>query len=285
MTSPSPHAQRGTKLPGLGRGGRSFYIPVTHPDAHLPVQITEVGESWWAHGDHCERACSPIWALELVLAGELHLEQDGRTTTVGPGQGFLLRRGSRHAYQAGSKGVRKSYVGLEGALVETLLGTAPDLVRWRDPALAGRLFRSIRRHIDQRRGDWQAAASGDAYHLLVEVVRSGAVQGHRERHAVLDRVLPLLEAPDGHACRIADIARVAGLSPAQLHRVFQEEMRTSPRQYANAFAMRRAQHALKFTEDSCTAIAAALGYEPHYFSAVFRRLVGMSPQAFRARHR
>ena len=284
MSTPSRPAKNqpgGTRLPGQGIGGRSFYIPVAHANLELPVRITEAGESWWAYGDVCERKCSAIWAVELVRRGSLHFSQDGTSYTVGVGQGFILKRGSQHVYRANQEGVRKSYLGFEGTVADRILANAPDVVHWRDLPRAQMLFRRLHAWVDKRQGDWQTSASIDAYALMLEIAHSGVSHEDRGRHLVLERVLPLLEASQGHACRIAEIARIAGVSPAQLHRLFQEEMHTTPRHYANTFAMRRAQHALQYSTRSCADIAAELGYQPHYFSAIFRRLVGMSPQRFR----
>jgi len=79
-----------------------------------------------------------------------------------------------------------------------------------------------------------------------------------------------------------DIAKAVGVSNNYLSLIFGQELGLSPWEYLNRFRIVRAQELLRGTEESVTAIAARTGFEDSaYFSRVFRKLVGQSPQHYR----
>ena len=264
---------------------RSWFILAGHSPAPLPLRVTEVGASWWPVGELCARACSPIMAVELVLRGTIRLEQDGEGAEIGAGEAFVLRRGARHRYRALSA-VRKVYLGLAGPLADEVVGRLPSRVVWRDAHQALALFSGLRRLFMRPRGDWHAQASALGYQLLVELLLSSqAARGEAVLHPAVARVLPLLEGRSGRALSTADLAQRAGVSAAHLNRLFRAGLQTTPQRYGLLHAMRQAQALLLGSDRPSSAIARELGFTPLYFSAAFRRVVGMPPSAFRARHR
>jgi AraC-like DNA-binding protein len=274
----------GERIRGSGQQ-RSYFILAGHGPAELPVRVTEIGESWWPSGESCQRACSPIMALELVTRGTIHLEQDGDGVEVRAGEAFLLKRGSRHRYHA-TGAVRKAYIGLAGPLAEEIVARLPMRVAWRDARQALALFRQLRGLFTHADHDQHAHASALAYQLLVALLLSSRKErGENELPAAVERVLPLLERHDGRSRTVGELARHAGISAAQLHRLFRNSLNTTPQRYGLHYAMRRAQALLINSQQSCREIAVGLGFAPLYFSAAFRRVVGISPSEFRKRNR
>ncbi len=264
----------------------SWFILAGHSPAPLPLRVTEIGASWWPRGEVCARVCSPIIAIELVLRGTIHLEQDGASAEIGAGEAFVLRRGARHRYRALGGAVHKVYFGLAGPLADDVVGRLPSRVVWRDARRAQTLFAGLRRLFMRARGDWHAQASGIGYQLLVELLMSSqAARGEAVLHPAVVRVLPLLEGRAGRALSTADLAQRAGVSAAHLNRLFRAGLQTTPQRYGLLHAMRQAQALLLGSDRPSSAIARELGFTPLYFSAVFRRVVGLPPSAFRARHR
>ncbi len=275
----------GERIRGSGQARSYFILAGHHPD-DLPLRVTEIGESWWPEGEICQRACSPIMAVELVTQGTIHLEQDGRQLEIRAGEAFLLKRGSRHQYQAVAGPVRKAYVGLAGPLAEETIARLPARVSWRDPRLAQSAFRRLRQLFAQPGPDQHERASGLAYQLLVALLLSSRRErGEAELPPAVERVLPLIERQDGRSHPVADLARHAGVSAAHLHRLFRASLKTTPQRYALLFAMRRAQSQLLDSGRSCREIAAGLGFAPLYFSAVIPRVDGIAPSEFRKRNR
>jgi signal transduction histidine kinase/AraC-like DNA-binding protein/ABC-type sugar transport system substrate-binding protein len=78
------------------------------------------------------------------------------------------------------------------------------------------------------------------------------------------------------------IAGAIGISQNYLSRIFQHELGISPWEYLSRYRIKQAQDLLRNTEDSITDVAAQVGFEdPAYFSRVFRKQIGDSPQHYR----
>jgi transcriptional regulator GlxA family with amidase domain len=78
------------------------------------------------------------------------------------------------------------------------------------------------------------------------------------------------------------LARVSGVSQAHFARSFKQAFGVPPHRYLLTRRIERAKHLLTTTEDSVLEIALAVGFESAAsFSRAFRRVVGVSPRAFR----
>jgi AraC-like DNA-binding protein len=89
-----------------------------------------------------------------------------------------------------------------------------------------------------------------------------------------------LAEPDAEA-----IGRALHLSQRTLQRRLQE-LGTSFQKEVHAARLAEAQRRLRASDDPLTVIALEVGFaSPQHFSALFRRAVGESPSAWRARHR
>jgi signal transduction histidine kinase/DNA-binding LacI/PurR family transcriptional regulator/AraC-like DNA-binding protein len=79
-----------------------------------------------------------------------------------------------------------------------------------------------------------------------------------------------------------EIAEAIGVSEDYLSRVFSRELGLSPWDYLNRYRVSQAKELLRNTDESIRAIAWQAGFKDQaYFSRVFRKLTGLSPQAFR----
>ena len=93
-------------------------------------------------------------------------------------------------------------------------------------------------------------------------------------HARLDRDLS-----------VADLAAVAGLSPAHFSRLFTAATGEPPHRYVRAVRLDEAARLLRHTRRSVLDVALAVGYgDPSSFGAAFRRRYGASPTAYREAH-
>jgi signal transduction histidine kinase/DNA-binding LacI/PurR family transcriptional regulator/AraC-like DNA-binding protein len=79
-----------------------------------------------------------------------------------------------------------------------------------------------------------------------------------------------------------DIAQHVGMVEDHLTHCFRQELGMTPITYLNRYRINRARHLLKHSELSITGIALEVGFsESSYFSRVFRRETGMSPESYR----
>lgn len=82
--------------------------------------------------------------------------------------------------------------------------------------------------------------------------------------------------------QIADLAGLAKLSPAQLHRRFRQAHGAAPMEWLRRERIHAAKGLLVGTDAKIAAIAADCGYgDPYHFSRDFARLTGQPPSAFR----
>jgi AraC-like DNA-binding protein len=79
-----------------------------------------------------------------------------------------------------------------------------------------------------------------------------------------------------------ELARIAGMSRTGFAERFRNAMGDTPLAYLRDVRMQRAMRLLSGTEQKLEAVAAAVGYQDAFgFSKVFKRVVGVSPKAFR----
>jgi AraC-like DNA-binding protein len=78
------------------------------------------------------------------------------------------------------------------------------------------------------------------------------------------------------------VARVSGFSTAHFSELFKKQEGTTFRTYLLRLRLARAKELLTGTDLSVKRIAELSGYgSPQYLSRVFRRIVGMTPLAYR----
>lgn len=98
------------------------------------------------------------------------------------------------------------------------------------------------------------------------------------------QLLDVLRSQYGRQWTIRDIARLAGLSVAQLFRLFAQATGTTPMDWLRRERINRAKRQLIETRDRIGDIAEHVGYgDQLYFSRDFKKVVGVSPRAFRQR--
>ena len=131
-------------------------------------------------------------------------------------------------------------------------------------------------------------------------LHSKGVLSEEETIAVLNRVLFGEEALPPHTSALVkralaylhqnyarplarwEIAEAVGVSEDYLSRVFSRELGLSPWDYLNRYRIQRAKELLRRTNDSIRSIAHQVGFKDQaYFSRVFRKQTGSSPNEFR----
>ncbi len=85
---------------------------------------------------------------------------------------------------------------------------------------------------------------------------------------------------------IEDIGREVALSPYYLIRAFRRVYRKTPHQYLIGLRIARAKELLRNSDLSVTEICSAVGFESlGSFSALFRKVAGISPKMYRINSR
>ncbi len=130
--------------------------------------------------------------------------------------------------------------------------------------------------------------------MFIEVVRrhlealppdqTGWLAGVRD--AVVGRALALLHERPAHAWTLDELARAASCSRTVLAERFARLVGEPPMQYLTHWRMQLAARRLASGSGKVAAIAREVGYDSEAaFSRAFKRLVGVSPAAWRAREK
>jgi AraC-like DNA-binding protein len=138
---------------------------------------------------------------------------------------------------------------------------------------------------------WQlgdAISRLEANHLAMSLFLAifkqyGRYQPGQSRHPhSLNWVSAYLSFHIGEPLSVADMARRANLSPSRFSAVFRERFGMSPHQYLLALRIEQAQALLHTSDLPLWKIAEACGFaDVHHFSKAFKRIVRVSPGAYR----
>lgn len=103
-------------------------------------------------------------------------------------------------------------------------------------------------------------------------------------HAGLARALAALRADVSHPWRLDELADIAQLSPKQLQRLCRRTLGLSPQQLIQRLRMEEAVRLATTTTKSMGDIAAECGfYDQASFTKQFRKVLGLTPTAYRTR--
>lgn len=118
---------------------------------------------------------------------------------------------------------------------------------------------------------------------------AGTVETFQRQQRDLDRLLPLfrfLGENCGCAIQVKEASRICGMSESHFMSFFKRVTGLSFMKYLNHYRVERSQVMLVNTDESMASISQEMGFcDQSYFGTVFRRLVGMTPAAYRRRFR
>lgn len=251
-------------------------------------------------GPHIHDFCE----LAVVVEGRaVHRTADG-TQPIGPGQAIAVRPGSWHAFDR-PRGctVINIYLGPRllltdlawclnhPALVRLLLhgGTSTD-------ALAPDRLAEVTGWLDQLTGPRPSGAQSiNPGQAIVQRSLLGCVLGRLAEltiaaagSSMITRPVRLalteMSADLARPWTVDDLARLAAVSPSQLHRLFRAEIGSTPLGWLTRTRAERFAVLLLGRDDTVAGIGRRVGWpDPNYASRRFRQVYGISPSEYRRR--
>ena len=101
----------------------------------------------------------------------------------------------------------------------------------------------------------------------------------RSQTAQVTRAIGWIRQNYAKPLRVETLARLAGMSPASLHRHFKSVTAMSPLQYRQQIRLLEARHLLMSRTEDAASVAYTVGYgSPSQFSREYRRLFGAPPR-------
>jgi AraC-like DNA-binding protein/ligand-binding sensor protein len=133
--------------------------------------------------------------------------------------------------------------------------------------------------------DHQTDVNGIAY-WMARIVRRFAdlilYLPHLSHARALRRALTHMRAHASRPLKVAEVARVAGLSVSYFSRVFRDELGESFVSYLNRMRCEQASELLRSTDLPIHEVAHRCGFSDHsYFTKVFRSVTGSPPSGYR----
>ncbi len=115
------------------------------------------------------------------------------------------------------------------------------------------------------------------------------IETPEEQATYFHELLPVVRHIDEHygqAISMQEMAEMAKLSASQFNQRFRKILRMSPTEYVLSRRIQHAQQLLTESSESISDIAAAVGfYDQSHFTKRFRRITGLTPNAYRAQFR
>jgi len=118
--------------------------------------------------------------------------------------------------------------------------------------------------------------------MLTHIARLIAGRGGRGTRIDVEQIQQLMHLRIDRELNLEDLAQVANLSKFHFIRKFKQLTGHAPIQHFIHLKMQYACQLLDTTQEPVKRIASRIGYEdPHYFSRLFKRVIGVSPQQYR----
>jgi AraC family transcriptional regulator len=147
--------------------------------------------------------------------------------------------------------------------------------------VASRIFAEFR----ARDGVSPLMIEGLALEFAAGVARTASLTTAGRAPLWLGVVVDYLHARAAEDVQLDDVARMAGVHPAHLNRVFRTRQGCSVGEYVRRLRIDRAARELVESPRPIAAIAAALGFaDQSHFSRVFARVTGLTPGRYRKLH-
>ncbi len=258
------------------------------------VLPTNVGRYIEARGHYCSLPYGSTQDTVIYCTGGRGWCRVGeQESAIGAGELLLIPAGTPHAYGADEKLPWSIYwFHAEGALTDQYLealgvsGGPPVISLEHDPKVIA-LFVELIDALEEGHDPEQLLyASNVSAHLLNVIVRCQRRTGRLVPDAA-QRVTASIEFMTrnlAHSLDIAQLSRMARLSPSHYSALFKRQTGRSPLDYFLQLRMQLGAGLLDSTNLSVKAIALRLGYKDAlYFTRVFTGVHGMSPTEYRRR--
>jgi AraC-like DNA-binding protein len=235
----------------------------------------------------------------LIREGRLRVWIDQVSIEVGPGDLYFVQPGQTHREL--SLEVPLDFYAVRFHLRDLSGRTAYFLPPPGDPARQclrkadaefGRLFESVYQEVWKSRPGAEEIVEGIVWQMvwmarrelnLLPELSGGARQWGRQT-ATVEAARQFLAANLRRSVSMAELGRACCISPDRLRHVFKERTGLSPKQFAAALRVEEAKRLLRDPSLTVAEVAYSVGCEDaFYFSRLFKKATGLSPQGFRAK--
>lgn len=225
--------------------------------------------------------------------GTFHSDSAGEAR-IKEGDLMMLFPGERHSYYPDEdKGWEEYWIGFKGPNIDSRVShgffSPTNPIYTIAPEMTGQLldiFTSAIRVAQQMGKGYQQLLAGYVNMLLGHISYAGtrALQGETNDTSDIQRAMIFIHNNYKRDLHPEQVSEYIGWGYSRFRKVFLQQTGTTPYQYIQEVRIEQSKHLLLNTRKALKEIAYDVGFSsPDYFSTAFRRIVGMSPLAFRKR--
>lgn len=235
---------------------------------------------------------APTALAVLCLQGRGWVRVGTVSRIVRPGDFVWLRANVGHAYGSGSKDpwtiVWAHATGTELAAWEEFLGVdglaSPAILSLPDDRLDEPGFERVYAALERGFSLRHLVAAAAALRLALSTVAQLSVEHHKSRSAEerVARSIDALRSDWQRPHRLIELATAAKVSVAHYSTLFRQRTGFSPIDFLIRLRIRHACRVLDSTSITVKEVSERSGFaDPYYFTRCFRRVMGISPRAYR----
>ena len=232
--------------------------------------------------------------LMMCLDGHGYVVVKDKKAHLQAGNFLIIPRNCRHTYWAAEDGPWSIYwMHFRGEdssyYVDRIPNVAEPVVF--DSSAGTEAIRLFRDCLETLEGGYSLPtlvyAAQSARHILsVLLFRNSALpmkQRASGQRLDSDAIIEYMRSRVSESVRLEEFANVAGLSVSHFSELFREQVHQSPLSYFTQLKIRAACRLLDLSSKSVKVVAMETGYsDPYYFSRVFKKVMGISPDKYRA---
>ena len=266
-----------------------MYLDLPPPEngQNFPFSLAGYGHDRGIENATLKCHFSDITVFEFIVSGNMIYRENGTEYQAEAGEMFILHRALPHDYAVGPAGyVHKRFVKIRSACINSILLSVgldkPQVICFEHPAKVQAVFREIRRRVVTADKDLDQQLSILLYRLILEASLS-RIATHPP---TVQKAMAYMSAHFDEKITLDDLVAICGGSQRHFFRIFKQATGESPMQWLLSLRKNEAIDLICQTDLPIGEIAGRVGYpDPLGFSAFFKKHMGQSPSAMRAKAR
>lgn len=259
-----------------------------NPDAKtLPFFLSGIGGSEYQNS--VQRPNGYMWDQILLCAGgNGTLEYEDTSVKIKNGDIVFLPKEQAHYYYPNGNYWNVLWAAFEGSDCESILKrfgmTSPMVISPKDDNSMETIFKKM---ISSQENDilyCDHTCSGLVYEYILEFHRLMDKNTDSKKSRQISMLLPVLRYMHDNFrndISMSDLSDMLGITPQHFCRIFRNAMDMRPNEFLIKLRIDEAKRLICDGNISITEAAARSGFrDPSYFSTVFRKYVGISPNEF-----
>lgn len=267
---------------------RLGFLMMNNVVQRLPIYMTGAGH--WDHQEPIERPDGfPQYQWLHCVSGEGELKVNGRIHRIKPGAGMFLHPDESHAYYSVERPWEVYWITFMGSEVQALaelagFGETAVYEAHSQELILNHLKNGLSLTLSNQPGAALECAKL-AYMFLIDLTTDRMMRAASTDQGYL-RLQPVFNYMDEHYHRdipLQELAEQLGVSVQHLCLLFRNNVNKRPMEYLNQLRIHKSKELLLQSPVArIQEIALQVGFTtPGYFSTLFKRTEGMTPETFR----